>query len=543
MVEIRPLSPVEEEEDLGEADPPIADAEEEFSPQYASGINLAFIVLGLCLTVFVIHLDANIIATAIPRITSTFDSLDDIGWYGSAYLLTSTTLQPCFGRLYTHFDLKIIYLSSLLIFEAGSILCATATSSSMFIAGRAVAGIGVAALLSGSMSILVFSIGLEKRPLYIAVLASMYAISAVVGPVLGGVLTDRLTWRWCFWINLFCGAPAFFTTAYFFRSPRRESSSVRPLWRQLNEIDFLGAALFVSSSISLMLALQWGGTLYAWRNARIWGLFVVSVLLFIAFIIWQKLRKETALLPLNLLFQRSVLVSTAISFFYSMMLAVYVFYLPVYFQAVKHTTAEGSAIRILPWMLSLTLTAGLAGAVITSTGEYVPIMWLGSSIMLVGCGMLSTLDVDSALSSWLGYQLVLGVGTGLAAQIPFLAVQVIAKPSEIPLALSLLMLANSAGGAVAISIAQSLFLNALEIDVERYDPGLDPSTIIEGGLINMSVAGASAENLSSITEAFARALRTTFISPVVFSGICAFAGLALERRNIKGKSMMSMGSA
>lgn len=135
---------------------------------------------------FVVALDNTIIATAIPRITEVFQSTDDVGWYGSAYLLTTTSLQPLFGKIYVYFDIKWVYLSALFLFEIGSILCAAATSSTMLIVGRAVAGAGAAALFSGGMTIVGYSVALRKRALYIAALSSMFGISSVVGPILGG---------------------------------------------------------------------------------------------------------------------------------------------------------------------------------------------------------------------------------------------------------------------------------------------------------------------------------------------------------------------
>lgn len=167
--------------------------------KYPKGGALAVLTFGLCLATFVVALDNTIIATAIPRITTVFDSLNDVGWYASSYLLTTTSLQPSFGKIYTYFNIKWTYILALTIFELGSILCAAAQSSTMLIVGRAVAGAGAAALFSGAMTIIAYSVSLRKRPIYIGVLSSMFGISSVVGPILGGVFTDRLTWRWCFW--------------------------------------------------------------------------------------------------------------------------------------------------------------------------------------------------------------------------------------------------------------------------------------------------------------------------------------------------------
>lgn len=136
------------------------------------------------------------LATAIPRITTQFDSLNDVGWYGSSYLLTTTSLQPSFGKVYTYFNVKWTYMIALVIFEIGSVICAAATGSTMLIVGRAVAGAGAAALFSGAMNIIGFTVPLRKRPIYMGILSSMFGISSVIGPLLGGAFTDKLTWRW-----------------------------------------------------------------------------------------------------------------------------------------------------------------------------------------------------------------------------------------------------------------------------------------------------------------------------------------------------------
>lgn len=163
--------------------------------KYITGAPLYLLTFGLTLSTFVVALDNTIIATAIPRITTVFNSLDDVGWYGSSYLLTTTSLQPSFGKVYTYFNVKWTYIAALIIFEVGSVLCGAAVNSEMLIVGRAVAGAGAAALFSGGMTIVAYSVPLRKRPIYIGLLSSMFGIASVVGPILGGAFTDR---KWIF---------------------------------------------------------------------------------------------------------------------------------------------------------------------------------------------------------------------------------------------------------------------------------------------------------------------------------------------------------
>jgi hypothetical protein len=164
---------------------------EDDESKYVTGLPLHLLTFGLTLSTFTIALDNTIIATAIPRITTVFNSLDDVGWYGSSYLLTTTSLQPSFGKIYTYFNVKWTYMTALLIFELGSVLCGAARNSEMLIVGRAVAGVGAAAMFSGGMTIVGYSVPLRKRPIYIGLLSSMFGIASVVGPILGGALTDR----------------------------------------------------------------------------------------------------------------------------------------------------------------------------------------------------------------------------------------------------------------------------------------------------------------------------------------------------------------
>lgn len=298
---------------------PTDDEEPEDESKYLSGVKLWTLSFGLCLTTFVIALDNTIIATAIPKITSVFNSLDDVGWYGSSYLLTTTSLQPSFGKVYTYFDVKYTYLGALVIFEVGSIICAAATSSPMFIIGRAIAGAGAAALYSGGMTIIGFSVPLRKRAIYIAALSSMFGIASVVGPILGGAFTDRLSWRWCFWINLPFGGISLFVVFFFFSNPERKYSHI-PVKERLKNIDLAGAVFLICAIVSLLLALQWGGFTYPWGNSKVWGTLLGFGLIIAVFIGIQFWQGDRATIPVRVFKQRTIWVSCTFSALLSMAL-------------------------------------------------------------------------------------------------------------------------------------------------------------------------------------------------------------------------------
>ncbi|ESZ92470.1 hypothetical protein SBOR_7133 [Sclerotinia borealis F-4128] len=266
-------------------------------PQYPEGLKLITIILALCFAVFLVALDQTIISTAIPKMTDHFQSTGDIGWYGSSYLLTKAALQPTFGRIYSIFSIKYTFLAAIAIFELGSLICTTATSSNTLIVGRAIAGAGVGGLFTGSIIIVVYSLPLRKRPLAMGIISSMWGIASVAGPLLGGVFTDKLSWRWCFYINLPIGAFSIAVISLILHINRPNNPSSLTLKQRILKLDLLGASLLIPAIICLLLPLQWGGSTYPWNSGHIIGLFVTSGCLTLLFIYTQIRLGEAGTLP------------------------------------------------------------------------------------------------------------------------------------------------------------------------------------------------------------------------------------------------------
>ena len=255
--------------------------------EYPTGAKLGIIVASLCLSVFLMALDNTIIATAIPKITDYFQALDDVGWYGSgnyndiytsspnlslmvelAYLLTTCAFQLFFGKLYTFFSIKWVYLGAIFIFEIGSVICGAAPTSVALIIGRAIAGIGSAGIFSGAIIIIAYAVPLVKRPIFTGIIGGMYGLASVAGPLMGGAFTDKISWRWCFYINLPIGAVTILGIAIFFKSPARKNEDSIGFWERSKQFDPIGTVLFIPCIICLLLALQWGGSKYPWSNGE-----------------------------------------------------------------------------------------------------------------------------------------------------------------------------------------------------------------------------------------------------------------------------------
>lgn len=191
------------------------------------------------------------------------------------------------------------------VFEIGSLLCGVSTSSIMLIIGRAIAGIGAAGIVTGVLSTVAAVLPMRKRPLFIGIIQSIFGIATIVGPVLGGVLTQHMSWRWCFYINLPAGAITFIVVIFFFHPPPRPAETESVIQR-LAKLDLIGAFLFIPAIVMILIALQWGGTTYAWKSAIILGLFCGFCGLIVIFVFWQIRQGDNAMIPPALFTQRTV---------------------------------------------------------------------------------------------------------------------------------------------------------------------------------------------------------------------------------------------
>lgn len=499
---------------------------------YPTGFKRFAIVFCLFTSTFLVALDNTIIVTAIPRITDQFEALKDVSWYGGAYLFTTCAFQLLFGKLYTKLSIRWIFLLSLLVFEAGSTICAAAPTSGLFIFGRALAGVGSAGIFSGGLVVTARSIPLAQRPMYTGLIGGSYGIASVAGPLIGGALTDNLSWRWCFWINLPAGALVAAIVIFAFTSSTLNTTSIRrESWLDLTkQFDVLGTISFMPAVVCLLLALQWGGSIYPWRSARIIALFILSFVLLIVFGVIQWHSGSNATIPREIL-HRSMRASVWFTICLGGVFFILIYMVPIWFQAIKSVSAMRSGIMGIPLLLGLIIMSIIAGICTTQFGHFAPFMIFSSVVMSVGAGFLTTLHRTSAPPSWIGYQALFGVGVGLGIQMPLTCAQTTLPPSAIPSGTALIMLTQNLGGAVFLSVAQNVLTNRLIASLAHI-PDIQPELVLRAGATNL-LKFVGPTHIGAVQDAYNKALTQTWYVAVALAALSILGAVCVEWRDVR----------
>ncbi|KAL4745411.1 hypothetical protein BDW72DRAFT_198662 [Aspergillus terricola var. indicus] len=433
---------------------------------------LILIMVGLCLA------DQTILATVTPIISDHFQSLNDVGWWSAAYLFTLSVFQLFYGKLYALCSVKTVYIAAISIFELGSLVCAVSPNSAALISGRAVAGLGAAGIFSGSVIITTKVIPLERRAIYLGVMSAVFGVAAIVGPFIGGALAERTTWRWCFWIDLPLGFVTIVLCVFLVRTPTDPHAQPLSWMEKLRQFDTVGTVMLIGSLVALLLALQWGGSTYAWDSARIIALFVVAAFLAFSFALAQTFKSPTSrTIPLSIAVNRSVWTAAGYAVCITGGVYVAILYVPLWFQAIKDRSALGSSVMLTPLIAGYVVCSVIAGVLTSATGYYNPSMIVGTILAACGSGLLTTITPDTTTSAWIGYLVLYGFRVGLGFGQPSYVVQTVLPEKDVPIGVTLITLVQNLSATIFVAVAQAVFQNTLASKLHSLAPEISPEAI------------------------------------------------------------------
>ena len=431
---------------------------------------------GLLLAIIIAMLDQLVVSTALPRIVGDLGGLSKLAWVVTAYILTSTIATPLYGKLGDQYGRKRLLMIAIVIFLIGSALSGLSHSIDQLIAFRALQGVGAGGLMVGALATIGDMVSPRERGQYMGYMMAAMMVAMVAGPLVGGYITDSLSWRWIFYINMPVGGAALIYLAATLHLPRKIVQ---------HTIDYLGAAVLAVAATAIVLLTTWAGTQYAWGSGHIIGLGVIAVLAILAFLAIEK-RAAEPVLPLHVFANRNFSLATGMSFLAGVAMLGALTFLPLYQQTVQHASPTTSGLMLIPLMLGSTVTSLIAGQVTSKTGRYKALPIIGGAIMAIGMFLLTQLGPDTSRLTSGAYFVVLGVGMGFLMQITSLIVQNSVDPKDMGVATSSRTFFQQIGGSIGVSVFGAIFVRRLDEAMRARLPGvqlhaaggqLDPATV------------------------------------------------------------------
>ncbi|MEU6085698.1 MDR family MFS transporter [Streptomyces sp. NPDC047085] len=432
-------------------------------------VPIGALLLGLLLAA----LDQTIVSTALPTIVSDLGGLEHLSWVVTAYLLASTAATPLWGKLGDQYGRKRLFQTAIVIFLIGSALCGMAQGMGQLIGFRALQGLGGGGLMVLSMAIVGDIVPPRDRGRYQGLFGAVFGATSVLGPLLGGLFTEQLSWRWVFYVNLPVGVVALAVIATALRIPRRTARHV---------IDYLGTFLIASVATCLVLVASLGGTTWAWGSPQIVGLAVLGAVLIVAFVAAER-RAAEPVLPLKLFRIRTFTLSAVISFIIGFAMFGAMTYLPTFLQVVHGISPTLSGVHMLPMVVGLLLSSTVSGQIVSRTGRWKVFPIAGTAVTAVGLLLLHRLDEHSPTAEMSVYFFVFGLGLGLVMQVLILIVQNAVSYEDLGVATSGATFFRSIGASFGVAIFGTVFAGRLGDQLAdafrgvRLPPGVSADTL------------------------------------------------------------------
>jgi EmrB/QacA subfamily drug resistance transporter len=486
--------------------------------------SILLIIGALMLGMLLAALDQTIVSTALPTIVGDLKGGSHIAWVITAYLLATTVSTPLWGKLGDQYGRKVFFQAAIVIFLVGSVLSGLSHSMVELIAFRAVQGLGSGGLMVGAQAIVGDIVSPRERGRYVGLFGAVFGVSSIIGPLLGGVFVDDLTWRWIFYINVPIGIIALIVVA---------SQVPGKLGRVHHFIDYLGTAVLALAATSFILLTSLGGTTYAWDSAPIWFLAVFGVALVGVFVLVERKAKEPVL-PLHLFRQRAFSVTSIVGFIIGFAMFGAITYLPAFFQVVRGVSPTLSGVQLLPLMAGLLVVSIGSGQIISRTGRYRFWPIAGAGFTTLGLFLLSRMGVGTSTVLDSLYMLVLGMGIGGVMQVLVIIVQNAVPHSELGVATSGATFFRSIGGSFGTAIFGAIFSNVLIGNLAKHLHGVHvPSGFSSANATPALLSHLPAAIHLGFVAGYAESIQTVFIVAVPIAALAFLATWLIPQVELK----------
>ncbi|KAG0650280.1 Efflux pump [Hyphodiscus hymeniophilus] len=517
---------------------PVTPVDAEVEPEkYRSRLRLIAVLAGLNLAMFTTALDQTIVATAVPTITSDLHSASGYVWIGGAYMLANAAGGPIWAKISDIWGRKPILLAAVALFFGSSILCAKAWNIKVLLVGRSLQGTAGGGMVQLVMITISDIFSIRHRSLYYGLLEVVWTVAGGVGPVLGGILTERLSWRFAFWINLpICGT-TFFLLLFFLDVHNPKTAVIEGL----KAVDWFGSLSILAVTLMVLLGLEFGGATYPWVSPQVLCLIIIGALISVVFIFSEKRLAKYPLMPLEIFKDMSNVASLLVCFMHAMCFFAGEYYLPLYFQSALEASPSKSGVLILPITITEAIVGILVGIFIHRTGRYLALIRIGAVGMVLGNGIYILFSETSSVGQIVGFQIINGIGQGLLFEAPLIAIQALVSQDNTATATSTFGFVRNLAMAMSVVICGVIFQNGMDLKAAQLGRppvslGRNVTDVLAGGhaAANVMIIGIveNEEQKLAIKQAFVWAMRNMWIFTTVAAAMAVVASIFIKKSTL-----------
>ncbi|KAL8741651.1 MAG: hypothetical protein Q9190_005768 [Brigantiaea leucoxantha] len=481
-------------------------------------------LLTLAVITMMVALDGTSLSVALPIVADDLKGTAiEAFWSGTSFLLCSTVFQPSFAFFSHIFGRKPMILTALIFFLTGAIVCAVANGFGVLLVGRSLQGVGGGGLIALTEIVVTDLIPLRFRGQWFGIISAMWALGSVTGPIIGGAFAQSVTWRWIFWLNLPFIGLAFLFVPLFLRLAFRPL----PFAAQLRRVDYLGSFLFIASTTSFLIPITWGGISYPWSSFRTLVPLCLGIAGLLTFVLYEEIYASEPLIPMRIFKNRTAAVSYACTVLHGMILWSLLYYLPLYYEAVKAQSPILAGVSLFPETFTVAPASMIVGILITITGRYRWAIWSGWLLTTLGTGVLYLMDCDTKTVEWIFLNLVTGLGLGMLFPSMAFAIQASQHNQDLAFAVAMFSFFRAFGQAIGVAVGGTVFQNQMKAKLLSYpelagvaeEYSRDASSLVQ--IIKAMQKPEQMGMKRDLQEAYANSLKVVWVT------MCGLAGGAM----------------